>query len=302
MDCATTASRDIFLDRLKRTAAKKRLALSVRYPLLKPALIETKRGIRTLRNALDRRIARQRLPQLLPSIVTRHQSVLRRTLGVSDPALQEQKVINLQKAVARLDGLIIQPGQTFSLWASVGKPTYKKGYVDGMLLSNGAVTAGVGGGLCQLSNFLFWLLLHAPTETVERYHHSLDVFPDSGRTLPFGSGATVLYNFIDLRMRNVSNQPLQINLWLTDKHLKGTLRTTQPLPLKYSIQERNHAFGKYNNTFFRFNEIWRIAKKEGAAVGEEHITTNCAPVLYAVDEHDLQQHYTFHDFSQEYAT
>ncbi|MFJ8513275.1 VanW family protein [Lysinibacillus xylanilyticus] len=50
------------------------------------------------------------------------------------------------------------------------------------------VKTGVGGGICQLANLLYWMALHTPLIVTERHHHSFDPFPDSGRTLPFGSG------------------------------------------------------------------------------------------------------------------
>ena len=70
--------------------------------------------------------------------------------------MQHNKVINLRIAVPRLNGVVIEPGDTFSFWKLVGKPTRAKGYVDGMVLSYGRCVPGVGGGLCQLSNLIYW--------------------------------------------------------------------------------------------------------------------------------------------------
>jgi vancomycin resistance protein VanW len=221
--------------------------------------------------------------------VARHQSLLRRKLGESDPRLQDQKIINLRQAVKKLNGIIIQPRHIFSLWKIIGKPKYKNGYVDGMLLSNGKVVEGLGGGLCQLSNFLFWIFLHAPVEIVKRYHHSMDVFPDSGRTLPFGSGATILYNFIDLKLKNISTCPLQLKIWLTDNHLKGQILSPQPLPQKFHAFEKNHRFIKRGDKYFRFNQIYREEKIHGKSLKIEKITTNFAPTLYKVTDEYLQK-------------
>lgn len=291
-----TSLEHTILAALHARSCRHRTAVSLRFPFTKPYIITAKRAWRTARNRADFRIARRRSGGRLPAIVARHQSVLRRPLGESDPRLQEQKIVNLRQAISCLDGLIIRPGEVFSLWSAVSKPTYAKGYVDGMLLANGEVITGVGGGLCQLSNFLFWIMLHAPMRVIERYHHSMDVFPDSGRTLPFGSGATVLYNFVDLKMQNVSDQPLQLKLWLTDKHLKGTLRTVKPFPNKFHLHERNHAFCRYQGRYFRYNELWREERVNGLSYTWEHITTNLAPVLYPVDAQQLQLNHTFYDF------
>ena len=44
--------------------------------------------------------------------------------------------------------------------------------------------------------------LHTPLTVTERWRHGYDVFPDSNRTQPFGSGATCFYNYMDLMVRN----------------------------------------------------------------------------------------------------
>ncbi|MBW9234658.1 VanW family protein, partial [Leptospira santarosai] len=125
-------------------------------------------------------------------------------------------------------------------------------------LSMGEVKTGVGGGICQLANLLYWMVLHTPLEVVERHHHSFDPFPDEGRVLPFGSGASVFYNYIDLRFMNPTNQPFQIKVWITNKHLKGTITTNKEWGLSYHIKEKNHRFIKQNGKNYRENEIWRM--------------------------------------------
>ena len=79
-----------------------------------------------------------------------------------------------------------------------------------MQLSQGKVTVGVGGGLCPLANLIHWMGLHSPLQLTERHHHSFDPFPDEGRVLPFGSGASLFYNYVDLRFRNPTDQTLQL--------------------------------------------------------------------------------------------
>lgn len=115
--------------------------------------------------------------------------------------LQRNKIVNLKLAVDKLDGVVLYPGETFSYWRLIGKPTRKKGYLEGMVLFLGRIGSDVGGGLCQLSNLVFWMTLHTPLTVVERYRHSHDVFPDAGRAQPFGSGATCAYPHRDLMIR-----------------------------------------------------------------------------------------------------
>lgn len=212
----------------------------------------------------------------------RHQSLLRRRLGNSDPQLQENKVQNLKIACPAIDGVLIRPGETFSFWRMIGEATAAKGYVEGMQLSQGEVVRGVGGGLCQLANLLYWMALHTPLEIAERHHHSFDPFPDENRTLPFGSGAGVFYNYIDLRFFNPTETTFQIRVWLTDDHLKGAIFSAVEVPHTYHVFEKEHRFVEKAGRTFRENEIWRemIDRRTGNRVSEEMLVKNHAEIKY----------------------
>jgi len=110
----------------------------------------------------------------------------------------------------------------------------------------------------------------------------MDVFPDSGRTLPFGSGATILYNFVDLKIQNISKYPIQLKIWITENHLKGQILSPTIIPEKFKIKEQDHAFILAQNTYFRYNQLYRETLIEGKKINSELITTNFAPVLYEV--------------------
>ena len=113
--------------------------------------------------------AKQRQTERLPYMLISHATPLYRHLRGEDQELQENKVANLRLAVARLDGIVLYPGETFSYWRLIGKPTRRKGYRDGMVLFLGRIGSDVGGGLCQLSNLIFWMTLHTPLKDL----HSL---------------------------------------------------------------------------------------------------------------------------------
>ena len=161
--------------------------------------------------------AKYRSNERLGYSIKRHQSLLKRKLGASNPILQENKAVNLTISSSQINGLTIKPGETFSFWKLVGETTLEKGYIEGMQLSQGEVRTGIGGGICQLANLLFWLALHSPLEIIERHHHSFDPFPDDRRVLPFGSGASVFYNYIDLRFKNDTNATVRKYLVIVGK-------------------------------------------------------------------------------------
>lgn len=264
-----------------------RKALSFQYPIISPYIIGIRRFINNFKNSINFSLSKKRSSTFLSAVIARHSSPLFRKLGNSNPSLNNGKIKNLTVAINSLNGLIIEPGKTFSFWGVVGDPTRKKGYVDGMLLSGGKVIEGLGGGLCQLSNLLYWLFLHTPVQIIERKHHSIDVFPDSGRTIPFGSGSTIYYNLIDLKIKNTSKFPIQIKLWLSKTQLKGQILSIQPIEEKYHLLEKKHYFIQTKNGIYRYNEIWRNILVKGKIIKEEKVTTNCAPVMYTPTQVDF---------------
>ncbi|MGE5676282.1 MAG: VanW family protein [Mycobacterium leprae] len=231
------------------------------------------------------RLATSRTADPLPVQCMRYQSLLRRRLGDTDPQLQENKVVNLRLAVDTMDGVLIRPGETFSFWRLVGSPTARKGYLPGLVLRNGEAGVGTGGGLCQLSNLLYWMALHSPLRAVERHHHSFDAFPDAFRVVPFGTGACVFYNYVDLRLYNPTEITFQFRIVVGEQHLKGELLADRELPVTYEIHERGHRFVQVGQRTYRENEIWRsqIDRATGAALDEQKLMHNFCEVKYKAD-------------------
>ena len=219
----------------------------------------------------------------LSHIIFNHETVLLRSLKDVDMHLQYNKITNLQLAVDRLNGIIVHPGETFSFWKLIGKPTYKKGYLDGVVLSHGKVIPGCGGGLCQLSNLIYWMTLHTPLVVTERHRHGYDVFPDSSRTQPFGSGATCFYPYGDLMIKNTTNRDFQLCVRVGDKNLEGEWRSNDPAECRYEIVERNHYFnGEFWGGFSRHNALYRRSYDPmGNFICEEYVTENHVLTMYS---------------------
>lgn len=273
---------------------KRRKLLSQRHPYLYFLAVWTRRLKRKLDWVFDsRKYAKLRNDNRLEFRIKKHQSVLLKKLGDNNEQLQINKVTNLKIAAKRLNGIIIKPGETFSFCKLVGLPTRKKGYLLGMELSFGEARAGIGGGICQISNLIHWLVIHSPLTVTERYHHSFDPFPDDGRVLPFGSGATVFYNYRDYQFTNNTEHTFQINLWFTDKCLEGELRIDTELDYAYHVIEKEHQFLKINGQFYRRNEIWRekiLKYQSGKIIETKLITKNFARVTYIPENYvDDQQ-------------
>lgn len=218
----------------------------------------------------------------LPYKTTGHETLLLRRLKDVDMWYQHNKIVNLRIAVRKLNGILIRPGETFSYWKLIGKPTKGKGYIPGMVLHYGTFTSGIGGGLCQLSNLIYWMTLHTPLTVTERHRHSFDVFPDSRRTQPFGSGATCAYNYLDLQIANRTDKVYQLVLKVTDSHLTGEWRCEEPSLYKYEVYEKDHEITPaYWGGYLRHNTICRrIFNRQDELVDDEYVTENHAIMMY----------------------
>ncbi len=153
-----------------------------------------------------------------------------------------------------------------------------------MVLCRGRVIPGTGGGLCQLSNLIYWMTLHTPMTVLERWRHGYDVFPDADREQPFGSGATCAYPAIDLRMRNGTCSTFQLQLEVTKTHLCGSWVSDQKPAVVYRVIEADHRFTQESwGGYTRHNRLYRqvLDPLTGEKLGEEFITENHALMMYS---------------------
>ena len=211
--------------------------------------------------------------------------LLRKLHGV-DMLLQKNKVVNLQIASKKLDGIIVNPGEEFSFWNLVGHATKSKGYLEGLVISNSNLKKGIGGGLCQMANMIHWLVLHTPLTVTELHHHSDALFPDANRRVPFGTGTSISYKALDYRFKNTTEYPIQLRIWLDDTFLYGEIRSTVPLKEKYKIiEEDNHYAKDEDGVFYRNSKVYRITfnKETNEEIKKELILDNHSKVMYDYD-------------------
>ena len=229
------------------------------------------------------RLAREKQSEPLPVLVYQHKSLIRRQLGEVDMVLQENKAVNLSLAAPHIDGILIHPGETFSFWRLVGNPTAKKGYREGLTIAGSKTSKGIGGGMCQFTNLLHWMILHTPLEITEHHHHDgFDLFPDFNRQIPFGTGTSILYNYLDYRFRNTTGNTYQILVTVGERYLCGELRALEPQEHTYHIYPRKERFVQEGKDVYRCGEGWRDTSdvRTGEHIRQELLRENHARVLY----------------------
>ena len=100
--------------------------------------------------------------------------------------------------------------------------------------------------------------------------------------LPWGVGCSIVYNYVDLVVRNDTDQPFQLRTWVGERYLHGQLRTDERPDHSYRVEARHEQFLRRDGRVFRRNQIWRrvIDRRTGDQVGEELVKSNCALVVY----------------------
>lgn len=241
-------------------------------------------ALRRLRDAVSgQRFAKTKSAEPLPHIVYKHASLIRRTLGNVDARLQENKAVNLALTAPKITGVLIRPGETFSFWRLAGNLTAAKGYKEGLTISNTQTSSGIGGGMCQFTNLIHWMILHSPLDIVEHHHHDgFDLFPDFNRQVPFGTGTAIAYNYLDYRFKNNTDTAFQLIAYVTDTHLCGELRAADEPTVSYHIQAENEHFTREDGIVYRNGEVYRtcVDKRTGNTLSRELVRTNHAQVLY----------------------
>ena len=84
---------------------------------------------------------------------------------------------------------------------------------------------------------------------------------------PFGTGTSILYNYLDYRFQNNTDRTYQLTVWTDGEYLHGELLADRPQQYSYHIECRNEFFSREEDGVYRNNEIWR--HKIDVHTGEE---------------------------------
>lgn len=126
---------------------------------------------------------------------------------------------NLKVAAKAVNGYVVKKGHTFSFNDVVGVRTEKKGYKEAGVLVGKEKTVGLGGGVCQISTTIFQAAQKANLEIVERHTHEIQVVYAKN-----GTDATVNYNNLDFKFKNISDADVVIKVSVSNSSVKVTIK------------------------------------------------------------------------------
>lgn len=122
---------------------------------------------------------------------------------------------NIRLAANKLNGTVIEKGETLSFNATVGARVKERGFLPAKIIENGEFTEGVGGGVCQVSTTLYNAALLSGLKIKEYHPHSLAV-----GYVPPSRDAMVSGTYFDLKITNPYDYPVYIRAFTQEGSVK----------------------------------------------------------------------------------
>lgn len=139
------------------------------------------------------KIGPEAFPDLLSSFSTRYD------------ASNYPRTTNLKLAMNKLNGVVVNSGETFSYNKTLGKRTAAAGYKEAGGYAAGGVVQTLAGGICQISSTLYDAVVYANLDIVERHNHMF-----LAGYVGAGKDATVVYGALDFKFKNTRKYPIMI--------------------------------------------------------------------------------------------
>jgi vancomycin resistance protein VanW len=146
----------------------------------------------------------------------------------------EAKRGNVERSLASVDRRVMRPGEVFSFWQAVGRPTRTRGYQPAAAIKDGVLTEDVGGAICLSSTLLYNIGLLCGLSIIERHCHSVDSYGDA-RYFELGRDAAVEHPYRDLRFRNDLGADVMLRARVEADAVVGEAWSSFPLDVKVDI-------------------------------------------------------------------
>ena len=92
-------------------------------------------------------------------------------------APDDHRTKNIDLAMKRLHGLMVEPGKVFSFNRTVGRRTASRGFLPAPVLFQDRRNILIGGGVCQVSSTLYNAALLADLEAEANWRELIAPFP-----------------------------------------------------------------------------------------------------------------------------
>lgn len=132
---------------------------------------------------------------------------------------------NLTNGTGFINGDILLPGESLSMYEQLYPCTVENGYASAIAYADGGYVDSVGGGICQIATTLYNALLESELKVTKRYPHSMTV-----SYVPPGWDAALSAGYKDLIFENSTDYPIYVEAWAKNGELHIALwgKETRP--------------------------------------------------------------------------
>jgi vancomycin resistance protein YoaR len=159
--------------------------------------------------------------------------------------LSEDRTHNLKVAAARIDGLVLAPGEIFDFNATVGDRTETNGFRPAPVIADGELVDGMGGGTCQVASTLHAAAFFAGMPILTRAPHSRPSY-----YIRLGLDSTVVYGAQNLRFQNDRPYPVVLGIRVEDGRVYASVHGR--------ARDRSVIFERRIDTIIPFEERVRV--------------------------------------------
>jgi len=134
------------------------------------------------------------------------------------------RIHNIQTAAAPFHGVLVAPGEIFSMGATLGDVSAETGYEEAWIIAGNQTVKGVGGGVCQVSTTLFRTVFFSGLPVNQRHYHAYRVAyyeqtPSGGHNSNLaGLDATVYFPSVDFKFTNDTGHWLLMETYVDAVH------------------------------------------------------------------------------------
>jgi len=209
-----------------------------------------------------------------------------------------ERIQNIATAAAEFHGVLVAPGETFSMANYLGDISLDNGYAEALIIFGNRTVKGVGGGVCQVSTTLFRAVFFGGYPIVERHPHAYRVgYYEQGTGSPGpGMDATVFVPLVDFKFTNDTPYWLLMETYIYGNQLLWKFYSTSDgRTVSWSSDRSNEV--KAPKTLYRENEdlpegkivqvdwaakgldvvVYRTVQRNGEVLSEDRIKTHYLP-------------------------
>ena len=197
---------------------------------------------------------------------------------------------NIKNGAKILNDIVLYPGESYDCGSHLAPWTEDHGWKEAGTYTNGTVTSGLGGGICQVSTTLYNALLRAEVDITSRFNHSLIV-----DYVPLSADAAIAEGAKDLAFQNNYDTPIYIHSYYTEGSLtyqvygqdnRDKNRTIEFVSEKVSEQKQSMKTTKDPTKPVGYKEVvrygvpgyvaklWKITYQNGKQVKKELVNTS----------------------------